>query len=162
VKFSRAMTAKIVAQAGGPVPKPLICPTRLKTPAAFAPPDWLVRFVAPLQTWSLTNQRDAHWRDRHRRAKDERAMTRLVINALGLGTPNLQPPFAAFAVTLTRLGGQKLDDDNLRGALKSVRDEVADWLRVCDGDEAAAAWSYDQKPGGLWGVAVEVRPKAWR
>lgn len=155
-KFSRSETAKMLKMAGlGPAPKPLLNPRNHRPAPLLAVPYWLLRFVVPVRTHSLTNKRDAHWRDRHLRAKDERKAVDDALLAAGLSRVTLPPPFL---VNLTRLGGQKLDDDNLKAALKSIRDQVADWLQVDDGDEAAATWAYDQQPGVAWGVLVEVRP----
>ena len=60
-------------------------------------------------------------------------------------------------VTLTRIAPRKLDCDNLRGALKAVRDGVADWLGVDDGSERIT-WKYAQERGKpKWhSVRVEV------
>ena len=62
-------------------------------------------------------------------------------------------------VRLTRLMGPRgrmLDDDNLRSALKSVRDAVAQWLRADDADERIT-WVYARpERAEQWGVRVEV------
>jgi hypothetical protein len=67
--------------------------------------------------------------------------------------PRLTGPFPVpCRVTITRHGTKKLDDDNLGRSLKSIRDVIADWLGVDDGDEGprgkvrwrcrqAAAWT---------------------
>ncbi len=60
-------------------------------------------------------------------------------------------------VTLTRCGA-KLDSDNLRRALKSVRDVVAEWLGIDDGDEGRGGrvvWRYRQR--AAWVPFVRVR-----
>ncbi len=48
-------------------------------------------------------------------------------------------------VTLKRIGPRMLDDDNLRSALKAVRDGLADVIGVDDGD-ARYRWTYEQCP----------------
>jgi hypothetical protein len=48
-----------------------------------------------------------------------------------------------------------LDDDNLRGATKSCRDGVADWLGINDNDERVV-WLYQQRKGAPREYAVEV------
>ena len=58
-------------------------------------------------------------------------------------------------VTLTCESAGILDDDNLRGALKAIRDGVADWLGVPDND-ARVTWRYDQRKGEPKKYAVEV------
>lgn len=63
----------------------------------------------------------------------------------------------AVAVTLVRISAGTLDDDNVRAALKAVRDGVADALGVDDRDPAVR-WQYAQhKAGrGQWAVVVQV------
>jgi hypothetical protein len=64
------------------------------------------------------------------------------------------------AVTLTRLGGQAMDDDNLRGAFKGVRDHLArNYLGVDDGDPRVA-WEYGQQPGGPESVLLSIETGA--
>ena len=60
-------------------------------------------------------------------------------------------------VTLTRESAGILDDDNLRGALKAVRDGVADWLGIADNDPRVT-WRYEQRqvPRKTYAVEVEV------
>lgn len=103
----------------------------------------------PLRTVSLANQRE-HWRKRHRRTKAER-------QAAFLATPKLTPPCV---VTLTRIAPRALDDDNLRGAFKAIRDGVADRLGVNDADPAVS-WRYDQRRGKPkeYAVVVEIAAK---
>ena len=64
-----------------------------------------------------------------------------------------------FEVLLERGSAGTLDDDGLRGALKSVRDGIADALGVNDGDTQAIRFFYDQKPAprGRPSVRVEIR-----
>jgi len=59
-------------------------------------------------------------------------------------------------ITMTRRG-RKMDDDNLGGAFKAVRDGIADALQIDDGDERLSwiprqerAWSEKQ------GLEIEV------
>jgi hypothetical protein len=50
-------------------------------------------------------------------------------------------------VTFTRVGPRILDDDNIRPALKGVRDQVATILGIDDGD-ARIKWQYEQELSG--------------
>lgn len=62
-------------------------------------------------------------------------------------------PALPCVVHMTRLAPSNgLDDDNLRGALKGVRDELARWLGV-DDRSPLVTWQYDQRRGEY---AVEV------
>jgi hypothetical protein len=101
----------------------------------------------PLRTHSTLNVRE-HWRKRAKRAQEERAVVRMRL-AVVQGWP---PPLPV-TVTLTRVGPRALDDDNLAGSFKAVRDGVADALGVDDGSNEIQ-WFYNQKKG-----AHEVRVK---
>jgi hypothetical protein len=118
-----------------------------------------VRVTLPLRTISENNAREHHMA-RARRRKAQRDMTALVLRG-HIRAASLAPPYL---VTLTRLAPRKLDGDNLQGALKAVRDGVADALGVDDGDEQAVTWDYAQRPATghvlLRGQGVEVRIEA--
>lgn len=109
----------------------------------------VLTFSLSLRTVSESNAR-GHWTERARRARDQRAVARMVCSAR---LRHLKPPLD---VRLTRVAPRGLDDDNLRGALKAVRDGVADALGVDDGD-ARVRWGYSQARGAH-GVRVEVTP----
>lgn len=99
----------------------------------------------PLKTVSLTNARE-HWGTRMRRSRAER-------DAVGWTVPRGKPPCT---VTLTRIAPKRyrLDDDNLRGALKSVRDGVAARLGADDADPRIK-WEYGQEDGE-YGVRIDI------
>lgn len=102
----------------------------------------------PIRTLSELNTR-GHWSARARRMKAHRL-------AAYVGTPVVPLPCV---VTLTRVSAGTLDDDNLRGALKGVRDGVADRLG-CDDADPRLRFEYAQARGkrGEFAVLVEVRP----
>jgi len=58
-------------------------------------------------------------------------------------------------VWLVRIAPRVLDDDNLRGALKGVRDAVADWLGRNDNDQHIH-WRYAQLRGSKGEYAVTI------
>lgn len=61
------------------------------------------------------------------------------------------------ACTLTRIGGNgAMDDDNLPGTGKWVRDTIALFLGQDDGPAGPIAWHYAQEPGGAWGVRIKL------
>jgi len=73
------------------------------------------------------------------------------------GVPRVMPPVR---VTLVRVGGRRLDPDNLAASWKSVQDAVARFLSVDDGDTARVHWTYRQQPGGkARGVVIVFRPR---
>lgn len=107
------------------------------------------RAVIPVRTVSEANAHQ-HWRVRQRRAKLQRRQVWLHLFPLlrGRGKP--------VRVRLTRLSPRKLDSDNLAGAFKHVRDEIAGILGFDDRDDAVT-WEYGQdRPAGAPGSMVEV------
>lgn len=104
-----------------------------------------------IRTVSEANTRE-HWAKRAKRTKEHRGIARVVAEAL------LKKPQLPCTVRLTRVAPRRLDDDNLRPALKAVRDGIADWLGVNDRDPRVT-WAYEQDSDGAGGyhVRVEVR-----
>ncbi len=107
--------------------------------------------VIPVRTVSEANTR-GHWGKKAGRAKEQRGLARVFCGAQ-LDRPAAMPA----AVRLTRISPGKLDSDNLASALKAVRDGVADWLGVNDGDERVT-WLYAQErgPAKTYRVRVEI------
>jgi hypothetical protein len=102
----------------------------------------------PIRTNNGLNARE-HWAARSRRVKKERGLAGTVV-----------PRFALpCTVTLVRISPGLLDDDNLRGALKGVRDGIADRLGVDDRDPRVT-WLYAQERDKGYAVRVEFRPRA--
>lgn len=101
----------------------------------------------PLRTSSGLNARE-HWRARTARVRKER-------EAVGWMLRACPKPALPCSVLLTRVAPSSgLDDDNLAGSLKSVRDEVARWLGVDDRDRMTVRYRYAQTRGP-WGVRIE-------
>jgi len=100
----------------------------------------------PIVTVSETNQRE-HWGSRSRRRKAQREAAYLL-------TPKAEIPCT---VKLTRLAPRSLDDDNLRSALKAIRDGIADRRGVDDADPRVI-WEYAQSKGEPreYAVLVEI------
>lgn len=103
-----------------------------------------------IRTHSNLNVRE-HWAKRARRAKDERYAGYLWTHKALRG---IQFPAT---IRLTRIAPRALDGDNLQGALKHVRDGVADRIGVDDRDPTVT-WLYDQRRGEPheYAVLVEV------
>lgn len=108
-----------------------------------------------VETPSLTNQRE-HWSVRKKRASLHRMMTRAVWAQMVHGS-HLEGSVVDFPleVILTRVAPRPLDDDNLRGALKHVRDELAALFGVDDRDPRVR-WHYGQEKGRPAGVRVMI------
>jgi hypothetical protein len=90
-----------------------------------------------------------HWRERQKRAKAQRAAAKAAMGEDIKGPP---PPYT---ITITRIAPRRLDSDNLAGAGKHVRDGIADWLRIDDGDPRLT-WHYEQRSEGAGKYAAEV------
>ena len=106
--------------------------------------------VPGLRTERGLNTRE-HWAARASRVRNEKEAVAWVLAAK-------HKPALPCVVTLTRLAPSSgLDDDNLAGALKSVRDAVAAWLGVDDRDRATVRYQYEQQRAP-WGVRIEWRP----
>lgn len=114
-----------------------------------------------MQLPSVANLRD-HWATKARRTKAQRLSV-----ALSMRThPDLKKHRAAVGagevlkVTLVRVAPRALDDDNLQGAFKAVRDQVAKELGTTDSPKAPLRWAYQQlKPdasGASPGVMIIV------
>jgi hypothetical protein len=100
----------------------------------------------PIRTESEMNRRD-HWRERDDRRRCQQQSVAVCLYCAGR-------PALPVHVTMTRIGPRRMDDDNLAGALKHVRDEIARWLGVDDGDKARVTWQVEQQRGKLHGVRV--------
>jgi hypothetical protein len=106
--------------------------------------------MVPMQTGRGMNNRE-HYGQRTRRVKAEREVIAWEL------TKCQRPPIPC-SVLLTRVAPSRgLDDDNLAGALKSIRDEVAAWLRVDDADRNTVRYRYAQARGP-WAVRIQFGP----
>ena len=103
--------------------------------------------TVPLKTISAPNARE-HFAVRAKRVRKERQATAWSLKGQQL------PPIPC-SVRLTRIAPSNgIDDDNLTGALKGVRDEIAAWLGVDDRHRNQVRYVYEQKRGP-WGVSIE-------
>lgn len=110
----------------------------------------VVRVEVPLRLVSEANVRE-HWATKARRAKAQRKATWAALYGQGVRMP------APCRITITRVGKRRLDSDNLARSAKAVRDGVADWLEIDDGDERLT-WRYEQTTGAVYGVMIRVEP----
>lgn len=104
--------------------------------------------VLPLYLPSLANMR-GHWRKREELTQYHRPATRAALN--GVVKPTLP-----VKVTFTRLGPILLDDDNAQISCKRVRDEVAAWLGVDDGNRQMFRCEYAQEKCDSFGVKIRI------
>ena len=92
------------------------------------------------------------WWGRARRRREQRGLARMATQARIAWAGAREWP--AWVVTLVRVAPSSgLDDDNLRPALKSIRDGVADALGLKSDRDPRVRWEYAQRRGNF---AVEV------
>ena len=103
-------------------------------------------YLIPIKTVTGLNARE-HWRKRAARVKAERTAVALIV----------RPFFTPCIVRMVRLSSSLCDDDNLQGAMKAVRDEIARICGVDDGPNGPIQWVYAQEKckRGQFGVRVE-------
>ena len=66
-------------------------------------------------------------------------------------------PARPLLVRIVRVGGRRMDDDNLAGGCKELRDAIAAALgRRGDSEADGLEWEYSQEPGGEPGVTIEI------
>lgn len=127
--------------------------------SASARDDGAFVVTIPLQTATETNTRQM-WYVVSRGAKKAREVTCLALKGLHVEYPSLIK-----SAKFTRHGLRLVDDDNLPGTMKRVRDQVAAWIagnntpdgKGDDSPTCGVAWSYDQVKGKEYGVVVELR-----
>ena len=100
----------------------------------------------------LTNGANAreHWATKARRAKRERG---LILRALA--SSGVCAPRGPWSVEITRIAPRRMDSDGATIAAKHLRDGVADWLGVDDGDDVVT-FAVDQRKGEPREYAVRV------
>jgi hypothetical protein len=101
----------------------------------------------PIRTVNSTNER-CHWSVKSKRAKAER----FAANGILCSRPR---PALPCVITLTREGSRDMDGDGLQASFKAIRDGVADWLGIDDGDPRID-WRYRQKRSKGYGVIIMV------
>lgn len=103
--------------------------------------------TVPIKTVPGLNAREP-WQARSGRVKRERKATEKALHSVP------KPPIPC-SVLLTRVAPSAgVDDDNLSGSLKGVRDEVAKWIGVDDRQHTRVRYRYAQLKGP-WGVRIE-------
>ena len=108
--------------------------------------------ILPIKTSNPTNGSHGHWSKQARIRKAQRAETRLHLrNLIAVQFP--------VVIELTRIAPRELDDDNLRPALKSIRDGVTDALGLTDDRDKRLTWEYGQRKGKPRQYAVDVKIK---
>lgn len=112
----------------------------------------MIRVELPIKTAGGLNAR-LHWAQRAKAVRRERDTACMFVRGAAM-KHKLQPPVT---ITLTRISPGTLDDDNLQGALKAIRDGVADAFHVADNDKRIR-WQYAQEKCArkMYGVRIEL------
>jgi hypothetical protein len=97
-----------------------------------------IRFEIPVRTVSEANGRE-YWRRKAERTAKYRQAAMWVARSHGVRRPT-----GGATITLTRIAPRRLDDDNLRSALKAIRDGIADAMELDDGGPRLV-WEYAQE-----------------
>ena len=71
----------------------------------------------------------------------------------GARTSTRSQPLMTWRVVITRIGPRVMDTDNVDTAAKGVRDSIAAWCGVDDGD---SAWTWEVRGEVARGYAVRV------
>lgn len=104
----------------------------------------------PIRTERGQNAREHHFARARRVRAEKEAAAWLLQSQVKPGLP--------CRVILTRIAPSSgLDDDNLAGSLKAVRDAVAAWIGVDDRDRERVRYVYEQERGP-WGVGIGFAP----
>lgn len=140
-----------VAQTSAMLPKPISGTSKRPTFVTTAPRRLLIRLTAPIRTVNESNTGGTLG------AKLARKAAAKAVMALVLPRWAEVPP-GPWVVTLTRYGAKRMDsDDNLRVAMKVIKDCIAAWLGIDDGDTARVKWRYRQRAGFVACVGIEIR-----
>ena len=106
--------------------------------------------ITGLRLVSRANSR-RHWRTVH--ADDKR--TRAAVHALLSSSLSPWEHVVPREIIIDRHGPRLLDDDNLAGSGKAVRDAIARFFGVDDGPRGPMRWRYEQTQG-KYGVAITL------
>lgn len=119
-----------------------------------------ITFEMPLRVHNPLNNRQ-HWRVLYHRGQKEKAVTKSNLLAVQsqrdwkVPMPSITKRVAM--VKLTRIGKRKMDSDSIPACFKHVRDTIAAWLAVDDGDETKIRFEYAQEIGKAYGVRVTIK-----
>lgn len=116
----------------------------------------VVVVVPGLKVQSELNRRE-HWAAVHKRKCLQQVLVRHSLGMLGRECRERLRAAPAVTVRFTRVGGRKMDTDNLVSSFKHIRDAVAGWLEKGDQPGSGVEWLMPpgQEPGEA-GVRIEL------
>ncbi len=132
----------------------LLRATQLLHPTCTRDGESIVVVIPGLRLVSEANARE-HWRVRAKRTKEQKALVTMVLQSLVAAPP--RPPVD---IVITRTSPGTLDDDNLQGSGKHVRDAVAKWIGIDDGSESFRCRVEQTSAGrGVYSVTIRITPQ---
>ena len=120
----------------------------------------MITIEAPIKVISEANNRE-HWSKR--RGKNGRATNQKIeLQYYWRETLKGRRVSLPCLVRLTRIGPKELDTDNLAGAFKAIRDQIAKEIGIDDGAVNQIRFEYAQDAIGkrTYGIRVEVIEQA--
>lgn len=112
-----------------------------------------IHYTIPVRLESEANVAShGHWGRRKDRAAAQAKATRDAILATGI----LAPCWRTLGITMTRVAPRALDDDNLVGSFKHVRDALAATIGLRGDRDPQVRWSYQQRRGRVGEYACEI------
>jgi hypothetical protein len=128
-----------------------------KRPVVLMPLRASLTIDVPLRTYSEANER-GHWAKRHRRTRaafDAWAVSLMHMFGRSADSVGEIVGYSSLTINLDRHGPSKMDSDNLAGAGKGLRDSLAPWHALHDGDPRLT-WTYGQTKSKEYGVSVTL------
>ena len=111
-------------------------------------------FEFSIETFSEANKTD-HWICKNQRRKTQKLQVWAVLHN---SSPSINPPCL---IKLTRLSSRMMDSDNLVGAFKWIRDEIANYINpgkrpgMADSD-TRIKWEYAQEKSKKRSIRIEI------
>lgn len=115
----------------------------------------LVTTVPGVKIVSEANLRQ-HWSARAKRAKLQKHHTATAVQLFGRDCHRAVIAAPRVNVKLVRLGGRRIDSDNLIGGFKAVRDQIATWCGRDDRHDEIYTWIYAQENAHTPGFRIEI------
>ena len=116
----------------------------------------VVVVVPGLRIQSEMNTR-SHWTARRKRFNCQACLTQVALSQVSTADRLALRDADRVNLRLVRVGGRRLDRDNLAGGCKAVLDAVCIWLDIDDGDEKRLGIEWSQEPGGKdYSVRIEL------
>lgn len=115
----------------------------------------IVEWIVPIKTVSELNKHE-HWRAAYQRHEMQKHIIKLQYRSGGV---KIYPPAH---IVLTRMSPRKLDSDAIGGALKWVRDGLADCIIPglqpgrADDESRGLTWQTEQETAKTQGVKIQI------